>query len=139
MNVTIEAMVPSDYEAVYKLWQVTEGVGLGESDSEHAICRYLARNEGLSLVARAQGEIVGAVLCGHDGRRGYLHHLAVDKRFRGRGYGKQLVEKCLTQLRELRIEKCNIFVYSTHQEGQAFWAGLGWMRRVDLEVVQKSL
>ncbi|HXA14825.1 MAG TPA: hypothetical protein VNW23_06825 [Opitutaceae bacterium] len=73
----LRALTPTDYDAVFALWQASEGMGLNESDTRDAITSYLVRNPGLSLVAEVENKIAGAVLCGHDGRRGYLHHLAV--------------------------------------------------------------
>ncbi len=88
-DVQYAPMTVADYEAVSALWRVTPGLGLGASDAREPIGRYLERNPGSSFVARIAGEVVGAVLCGHDGRRGYLHHLAVAVRCRGRGVGRQ--------------------------------------------------
>jgi putative acetyltransferase len=132
-------MTIADYSAVLRLWQGSEGVGLNESDARPAIESFLARNPGLSLVALTGGEIVGAVLCGHDGRRGYLHHLAVAKSHRGRGLGKGLVEACLAGLRPLGIQKCNLFLFADHAAGEAFWSHLGWRQRADLQVMQRVL
>lgn len=132
-------MTIADYDAVFRLWQATEGVGLSESDERPAIESFLVRNPNLSLVALDGNEIVGAVLCGHDGRRGYLHHLAVAKGRRGRGLGKGLVESCLTGLRRLGILKCNLFLFSDHAAGEAFWKHNGWRHRSDLRVMQKML
>ena len=80
----------ADYDEVLALWQKSEGVGLGESDDRAAIAAYLARNPGLSLVAVAGKRTVGAVLCGHDGRRGYLHHLAAASSHRRQGIARAL-------------------------------------------------
>jgi putative acetyltransferase len=135
---TLRPLEPADYEPVLALWQSTEGVGLNESDTPGAIARFLARNPGLSLVATGvSGEIVGAVLCGHDGRRGYLHHLAVAKSSRGQGLGRALVQRCLDQLRALGIAKCNLFLLAHNEAGRAFWAHEGWSVRDDLIVVQR--
>ena len=84
MDCVIRTLRIADYEAVLRLWQDTEGVGLNESDDRCHVRIYLRRNPGMSFVAQHGGEIVGAVLCGHDGRRGYLHHLAVAKAHRKR-------------------------------------------------------
>jgi ribosomal protein S18 acetylase RimI-like enzyme len=84
-----------DYDAVVTLWRRSEGVGLNESDTREAIAAFLRRNPRLSFVAQKRGRIIGIVLCGHDGRRGYLHHLAVSKHHRQRGIGRQLVVACL--------------------------------------------
>jgi len=129
----------ADYEAVWRLWQHTEGVGLNESDEREAIASYLARNAGLSCVALEGDKIVGAVLCGHDGRRGYLHHLAVARTHRKRGLGKALVAACLAGLARLCIPKCNIFLFADNVEGEAFWKHEGWTKRPDLQVMQKAV
>jgi N-acetylglutamate synthase len=128
-----------DYDAVVRLWLRTEGVGLNESDSRSAIAAYLRRNPRLSFIAEKDGRIIGAVLCGHDGRRGYLHHLAVAKRHRRRGIGRQLVSACLARLRALGILKCNIFVFANNAEGMKFWKRTGWNVRSDLRMMQTRL
>lgn len=126
-EVSLRPMLAADYAAVHDLWSRTEGMGLGESDTAAAITAFLARNPGLSAVAvDAAGALVGAVLCGHDGRRGYLHHLAVDGASRGRGLGRRLVERCLAALEREGIAKCNIFVYRDHGSGIEFWRHHGF-------------
>jgi putative acetyltransferase len=128
----------ADYEPVFALWKQTEGIGLNESDSRAAVGSYLRRNLGLSLVATAGGRIVGAVLCGHDGRRGYLHHLAVARRWRRGGIGRRLVSACLDRLRTEGIPKCNLFLFASNRAGKAFWRRLGWNVRGDLRLVQRG-
>jgi ribosomal protein S18 acetylase RimI-like enzyme len=93
----------------------------------------------MSFVARAATNVVGAVLCGHDGRRGYLHHLAVAPEHRHQGLGKRLVEACLERLAAIGIIKCNIFLFANNETGEAFWTHKGWIKREDLEVLQKTL
>jgi len=135
----IRALAIADYEAVLRLWQEAEGVGLNESDTRENIAAFLARNPGLSRVA-VDGEIIlGAVLCGHDGRRGYLHHLAVAKTYRKLGLGRRLVESCLADLTALGIVKCNLFLFADHEAGESFWQHNGWNQRADLVVMQKNL
>ena len=138
-TVAIRPMEIADYDAVLALWEASEGVGLGESDTRPAIERYLARNPGLSLVAVAGGAIVGAVLCGHDGRRGYLHHVAMALSHRGRGLGRTLVEDSLDGLRAQGIARCTIVVYADNAAGEAFWTRIGWARRGDLQVMQRAI
>ncbi len=128
-----------DYDAVIALWRRAEGVGLNASDRRPAIAAYLRRNPKLSFVAEHEGRIVGAVLCGHDGRRGYLHHLAVSKRHRGRGIGRQLVNACLAKLRRAGIQKCNIFIFADNTEGMKFWKRAGWSLRRELRLMQLPL
>jgi ribosomal protein S18 acetylase RimI-like enzyme len=128
-----------DYDPVFALWQRCEGVGLGASDTRAAIAAYLRRNPGLSFVAQMKSRLVGAVLCGHDGRRGYLHHLAVSKRHRRAGLGRRLVDICLERLRRIDIQKCNIFVFADNVEGMTFWTRTGWTPRPDLSLLQVDL
>jgi len=128
----------ADYDEVYALWKRTEGVGLSESDRRAEIERFLRRNSGLSQVALADGRVVGAVLCGHDGRRGYLHHLAVARKWRRHGIGRKLVAVCLEKLRSEGIPKCNLFLFAGNVAGRAFWRRIGWTVRSDLRLVQRS-
>jgi putative acetyltransferase len=117
---------------------VTRRPGLSEADSREGICSFLGRNSGLSLVARGTKGLLGTVLCGHDGRRGYLHHLAVVPSFRGRGIGRALVETCLTQLAALGIQKCHIFLRADNRDGEHFWCKLGWQGWGDLSMMSKE-
>jgi putative acetyltransferase len=139
IDYAIRALHIADYDAVLRLWQDTEGIGLNESDGRRAIRSYLRRNPGMSFAARRGSEIIGAVLCGHDGRRGYLHHLAVARAHRQKGLGKKLVNACLVKLRRLKIQKCNIYLFADNAAGEAFWIHNGWAKRADLQVMQKSL
>jgi len=133
-------MTVDDYKPVLSLWQSTEGMGLSQADSRTAIGRYLERNPGMSLVALSpKGELAGAVLCGHDGRRGFLHHLAVKTCYRRQGLGRTLVERCLNQLAEEGIDKCHLFVYSINQEGREFWLGAGWYERPELVLMSRDI
>ncbi len=139
MNHHLRALTLADYGAVLRLWRETEGIGLNESDRRENVALFLARNPGLSRVAVVGTKMVGAVLCGHDGRRGYLHHLAVDKTHRKLGLGRKLVEACLADLAQQGIPKCNIFLFADNAAGEAFWKHNGWAKRADLQVMQKSL
>jgi ribosomal protein S18 acetylase RimI-like enzyme len=128
----------ADYGEILALWKKTEGIGLGESDSREAVGHFLKRNPGLSLVAVADARVIATLLCGHDGRRGYLHHLAVAKKWRRKGIGGKLVAACLAKLREQDIPKCNLFLYASNSSGNAFWRRLGWDVRADLRLVQRG-
>lgn len=134
----IQPMTAEDYDEVAALWQATEGVGLDDdTDTREGIASCLARNPGLSFVARQDGRITGAVLCGHDGRRGYLHHLAVAPQCRRKGIGRALVEACLMNLGNIGIRKCNIYLFSDNEDGDHFWRHIDWKERIDLKVLQK--
>ena len=125
-----------DFDAVVALWRRTEGVGLNESDTRPGITSYLRRNPGHSFVVEKDDRIIGAVLCGHDGRRGYLHHLAVAKRHRQRGLGRQLVNACLAKLRKAGVHKCTIFLFASNVSGRKFWQHNGWSIATKIELLQ---
>jgi len=128
-----------DHAEAYALWQATPGVGLSPVDERAPIGAYLERNPGCSFVARAGGRLVGAVLCGSDGRRGYLHHLAVAPDFRRQGVGEALVKHCLAGLQAQGIEKCHLFVFAGNTPGRAFWGHVGWRLRGDLVIMSKDI
>ena len=136
----IEEMKITDYEDVFVLWKSVEGMGLhDDADSQEGIAGYLERNPGLSFVARDNGKLIGAVLCGHDGRRGYLNHLAVAKTHRKKGTGKALVQQVLCGLRSLGITRCHIFIFAENFTGQEFWRRIGWTERADVKIMSKEI
>ncbi len=135
---TIRPMTADDYDAVLALWQSSEGVGLSSADSRESIAGYLARNPGHSFVVEVDGMLVGAVLCGHDGRRGYIHHLAVHPDYRRRGIGRELAARCLAALREAGIQKCHLFVFGENRNGRQFWQNTGWTERVELILMSRA-
>jgi len=139
MNYSITSFTIDFYEEVYRLWQETEGMGLTECDTKHGIEAYLLRNPGMSFVARSGNDIVGAVLSGHDGRRGYVHHLSVRKDFRNQGLGRQLVEHCLSALKRAGIHKCHIFIFNSNADGIDFWKAIGWEQRSDIGIISKYI
>ena len=116
----------SDYDAVVRLWQQADGVELAEGDDRADIATYLLRNPNLSRVAESQDRIVGAALCGHDGRRGLIYHLAVAPELRGRGLGRQLVGECVSGLRACGIKRTLILVAKDNVAGRAFWLTQGF-------------
>jgi N-acetylglutamate synthase len=139
MSVTIRPMTIEDYEAVYALWQACEGVGLGRSDTREAIDRYLRRNPGMSFTAWVGNELVGAALAGHDGRRGYLHHMAVHPTYRQQGIGRALTTCCEQALQADGIDKAHLFVFAENRDGQAFWQRAGWVARPELVLMSRDL
>lgn len=123
-----------DYPAVRALWEGSDGVGLSSADTPEATAVFLARNPGLSLVALSDSQVQGAILAGHDGRRGYLHHLVVAPAVRGRGLGRRLVTEALRRLGAAGIEKCHLFVFETNAGGRGFWTATGAQHRDELRV-----
>ncbi len=139
MSLNIREMTIEDYEDVYTLWDASEGIGLSDADSKEGIKRFLKRNPMLSFVAMDKGEIVGAALCGHDGRRGYIHHLAVIPSHRREGIGRSLVGRCMYALMRIGIGKCHLFVFGENQEAIDFWETLGYSQRVELVMMSQQV
>ena len=126
-------MTIADYSEVISLLKSTAGVRLRDADSREATERYLARNTGLSFVAVEGGRLIGCVMCGHDGRRGYLQHLAVDSAHRRQGIGSSLVDRCVSALQEQGILKLHIDVLVNNTDAAAFWTRCGWQKRDDIQ------
>ena len=122
-----------DYAGVLALMCRSPGVSLRDADSQAAIARFLERNPGLSAVAVCDGAVVGCLMAGHDGRRGYLHHLVVDAAVRRQGVGRTLVLRCLRALGKLGIHKIHVDVFRSNESGKAFWAAEGWLLRDDID------
>jgi N-acetylglutamate synthase len=139
MKSTIREMSIADYYDVLDLWQASEGVGLSDADSLENIRQYLDLNHGMSFVALIDDRVAGAVLAGHDGRRGYIYHLAVHPDYRRRGIGRNLIDLCLKALTESGIRKCHIFIFNDNSDGIAFWKSSGWTHRSDIGVVSKNI
>lgn len=129
---TIHRMTLDDYDSVIALMKRTPGVSFRDADSRDATARYLARNPGMSFVAEQAGQLVGCVMCGHDGRRGYLQHLVVLPTVRRQGIANALVESCLRELEALGILKCHIDVLKTNDLAMAYWESQGWILRTDI-------
>lgn len=132
ITIQFREMAPTDYQAVATLWQAAEGVVLRDVDRLDAIARYLERNLGTSFVAVDGERLVGTVLCGHDGRRGYLQHLVVAAPYRRQGIGRALVERALGALQGAGILKCHLMVLPGNTAARGFWASIGWAERPDV-------
>ncbi len=129
----IRNMQIDDYDKVYALWCSCSGLGLNSiDDSREGIAKFLARNPATCFVAEEQGQIIGAILAGHDGRRGHIGHTAVSAAHRRHGIGKLLVETTLNALKQQGISKVNLVVFSDNENGNLFWDKMGFVKRSDL-------
>ncbi len=137
--IDIREFTMQDYPAALDLWRRSEGVSVGASDARERIEAYLLRNPGLSFVAYDGDRLVGAVLCGHDGRRGYLNHLAVTRDRRRSGIGSRLASLCLNALKSCGISRCHLFVQKENTAAVAFWQRVGWRERVELVMMSHDL
>jgi ribosomal protein S18 acetylase RimI-like enzyme len=115
-----------DYDAAIALWKKVEGLDVAEGDDVETIRRFLKQNRGLSRVATDGAKLVGAALCGHDGRRGYIYHLAVDPAYQGHGLGRRMMDECLAGLKRAGLERANILVAKDNPRGLDFWRRCGW-------------
>ena len=137
---TIRRMRIEDYDEVYALWLRTPGMGLNTTDeSREGIARYLARNPATSFVVLENGRVVGVIMAGHDGRRGYIYHTAVDAAYRGRGIAKRLTEHALAALEAEGIHKAALVAFARNESGNAFWAHMGFTERDDLVYRNRSI
>lgn len=137
---TIREMVTSDYEKVYDLWIHTTGMGLNNlDDSEEGIAKFLKRNPSTCFVAEQEGKIIGVILAGHDGRRGFIYHTTVNQEYRKQGIGKELADHALDALEKEGIHKVALVVFDRNQLGNAFWENQGFTIRNDLVYRNKSI
>lgn len=137
---TIRLMTMEDYERVYELWMSCAGMGLNNlDDSKDGIEKFLLRNPATCFVAEEDGGIVGVILTGNDGRRGYIYHTAVNPAFRNQGIGAALVESAMEALQSLGINKVALVVFSKNKDGNDFWEKLGFTTRGDLVYRNKSI
>lgn len=134
----IQEMTVEDYDAVRELWSACKNLEISSTDSREGIARFLERNPGLSFVALDGSQIVGAVLCGHDGRRGYIDQLAVRRSHRRQGIGRALVSRCVFNLMRIGIRKWHLFVFEDNEPAVAFWRSLGWQERVELMTMSRT-
>lgn len=128
----IRSMTMDRYDAVLSLLKSVDGIVVRGVDEPVALKRYLDRNPGTSFVAVQKGRVVGCLLAGHDGRRGYLYHLAVLPECRRRGIASALLQQCMVALSDIGIQKVHLDVLDTNSPGQAFWEHIGWVRRSDI-------
>lgn len=139
MDVSIEEMTIDDYEGVCELWRSSKGIEVTDIDSRDSVARFLERNAGLSLVARDGDRIVGAVLCGHDGRRGSIDQLVVARDYRRQGIGRSMVARCLYHLMRQGIRKLHLFVFEDNEPAITFWENLGWSPRVEMVTMTRPV
>lgn len=132
LSVDYRVMTPEDFEAILDLWKRTPGIKVSEADTREGLAAYFERNPGLSFVARTSNGIIGTIMAGHDGRRGYLQHLAVDTAYRRQGIGTELVRRSLAALAAFGIAKAHLFALEDNESGKRFWQRLGWKERRDV-------
>jgi len=139
MAIEISGMSVENIPAALDLWKHIEGMGLSSADEPDALARFLLQNPGLSFIAEDDGTLVGTCLCGSDGRRGYLYHLAVALHYRRQGLGSALVKEVFSALSQRDIHKCHIMVFGSNQTGLKFWQADGWVRRPEIVLMSRDV
>lgn len=136
----IRIMTINDYEEVFELWKETENMGLRSlDDSEEGISLFLLRNPNTNFVALENDKVVGVILCGNDGRRGYIYHTVVKRAFRNCGIGTNLIEKAVQALKKEGITRVCLNIMETNEQGKQFWQNRGWERKDFLGFYSKSI
>ena len=140
MSINIRVMTPDDYDKVYKLWLSIKGFGIRSiDDSRVGVERFLRRNPTTSVVAEQNGRIVGSIMCGHDGRTGCFYHVCVAKDYRNHGVGHRMAQDCMKALLEEGINKVSLIAFKSNEVGNAFWQGVGWTKRDDINYYDYTL
>ena len=129
-NIKIEHLTFSDYEKVFSFWNSCDGLNMHHDYSEtpEGFSYFLDRNPGFCFLARDGEKIIGAVLGSHDGRRGFINHMAVSNEYRNKGIGRILVHNVIESLKSIGIKKILIFVLKSSPDAQAFWKHMGFSK-----------
>lgn len=140
MSIIVREMTIDDYDKVYALWTSIRGFGIRSlDDSREGVERFLRRNPTTSVVAEQNGRVVGAILCGHDGRRGCFYHVCVAENYRKHGIGDRMAQFAMQALRAEGINKVSLIAFKSNEAGNAFWRNVGWTERQDLNYYDFTL
>ena len=139
MKIDIIPFTMDLYDDVFALWKQCDGVGLSDADSRENIQAYLDRNPAMSFVVIDKNIIVASILAGHDGRRGFIHHLAVQPSYRRLGMGTALVKRSFKVLHAAGIQKVHLLVFKNNANAIAFWKSIGWSKRTDIDIMSKTI
>lgn len=139
-EIQIRVMKMEDYEQVRALWMTIRGFGIRSiDDSKEGVCRFIQRNPSTSVVAEYRGQIIGAILCGHDGRRGCFYHVCVHEDHRKKGIGKAMAVFAMKALQKEQINKVSLIAFKRNEVGNDFWKSIGWTFREDLNYYDFTL
>ena len=138
-SVEIIVFKPQHLDDVRALWEITEGIGVRDNETDERILVFLERNPGMSFVAISGWKLNGSVLCGHDGRRGYFHHLAVNPDYRRYGIAELMFDASMAALAADDIVRINVVVFSDNELARGFWTGVDCVERNDLSVYSRDV
>ena len=138
-SVEIIVFKPQHLDEVRALWEITEGIGVRDNETDERILVFLERNPGMSFVAISGSKLIGSVLCGHDGRRGYFHHLAVNPDYRRYGIAELMFDSSMAALAADDIVRINVVTFSDNELARGFWTGVDCVERNDLSVYSRDV
>ena len=130
----VELANAADIKPMLAFWRSIPGLGVGRGDTESSLNAFLERNPTTCLLLKINGGLMGTVLGGFDGRRGYIYHLAVHPDYQGRGYGKMLLSRVSGQLKDLGAPKIHLFAFGDNHTAEGFYLCQGWEKRCDIQV-----
>ena len=130
MSYKIIEMQLDRYSELIDFWKSCEGIYLSDDDEYDNLEIYLKRNRKSNFIVVYENEIIGTIKSSHDGRRGYIHHLAVKKEFRKQGIARELVNKCIEIIRAGGVHKYRIFVLDSNEGALKFWKQLGFKEQI---------
>lgn len=134
-EIMVRKMTMDDYAKVHDLWMNIHKFGIRSiDDSKDGIQRFLTRNPDTSVVAVSNGELIGSILCGHDGRTASFYHVCVKEEFRSQGVGKTMVMHCMKALEKEKVSKISLVAFKDNEVGNSFWKEEGWQKREDLNL-----
>ena len=133
MEITYHKIEKKHHEELVELWKNTPGVKVREDDNKEGFLRLLHRNEGCSFLAMDAGKIVGSILCGIDGKRAYIYHMAIKAGYRNQQIGTKLVSMVREKAKEFGVSKCSFVIFKNNSSGEQFWKSLGAVKRADLD------
>lgn len=135
----IEFLDINDYEKLLLFWKSIKGLGIGLGDSKENIKKFIAKNPNSNFQIKKNGEVIGTILCGNDGRRGYIYHLAIHKNFRKQSLGSRLVNTVLNNLKKEGITKCHVMIFNENRDGLEFWKKVNFDERHDVQIMSKII
>ena len=139
MEFVYTSMRIEDYDEIYTLWQSTSGIHLNKADKRDNLNMYLLRNKGQSYICKYENKIIGTIMCGNDGRRAFIYHLAVSSEYRRRGIATKLVHLAIEKQRALGIDKCALFILDNNGSGKEFWIHMGFLPVQEADAMAKDI
>ena len=128
-----------DFDEIYKLWSSIQGLNLNKADEKESVSAYLLHNPNQSYVCKLSNKIIGTIMCGNDGRRAFIYHLAVLPEYQRKGIATELVRLAIDMQKQVGIDKCAISILNENVYGKNFWSNLGFSKVQEAETMAKNI